>query len=71
MLVLEIIELVNVMQESGTAYKPSSPSFGKRVTEITVICITRSAKEAKKYGLSDGVIMNPMKALQPIPASVR
>jgi ATP-dependent Clp protease, protease subunit len=28
-----------------------------------------SAKEAKEYGLIDGVIMNPMKALQPLPAS--
>ncbi|KAA3475117.1 ATP-dependent Clp protease proteolytic subunit 5, chloroplastic-like isoform X1 [Gossypium australe] len=25
-----------------------------------------SAKEAKEYGLIDGVIMNPLKALQPI-----
>lgn len=29
-----------------------------------------SAKEAKDYGLIDGVIMNPLKALQPLPASV-
>ncbi|EEE58923.1 hypothetical protein OsJ_10573 [Oryza sativa Japonica Group] len=28
-----------------------------------------SAKEAKEYGLIDGVIMNPLKALQPLPAS--
>ncbi|XP_077240775.1 nuclear encoded CLP protease 5 [Tasmannia lanceolata] len=27
-----------------------------------------SAKEAKEYGLIDGVIMNPLKALQPLPA---
>ncbi|KAE8009344.1 hypothetical protein FH972_005784 [Carpinus fangiana] len=29
-----------------------------------------SAKEAKKYGLIDGVIMNPLKALQPVAATV-
>ncbi|KAJ6808760.1 ATP-dependent Clp protease proteolytic subunit 5, chloroplastic [Iris pallida] len=28
-----------------------------------------SAKEAKEYGLIDGVIMNPLKALQPLPAT--
>lgn len=28
-----------------------------------------SAKEAKEYGLIDGIIMNPMKALQPLPAA--
>lgn len=28
-----------------------------------------SAKEAKDYGLIDGVIMNPLKALQPLAAS--
>ncbi|GJN08072.1 hypothetical protein PR202_ga25960 [Eleusine coracana subsp. coracana] len=28
-----------------------------------------SAKEAKEYGLIDGVITNPLKALQPLPAS--
>ena len=28
-----------------------------------------SAKEAKEYGLIDGVIMNPFKALQPLPAT--
>ncbi|WVZ56703.1 hypothetical protein U9M48_007197 [Paspalum notatum var. saurae] len=28
-----------------------------------------SAKEAKEYGLIDGVVMNPLKALQPLPAS--
>ncbi|GLT42644.1 hypothetical protein SLA2020_166340 [Shorea laevis] len=28
-----------------------------------------SAKEAKDYGLIDGVIMNPMKAFQPLPAA--
>uniref|UniRef100_M8C3C5 ATP-dependent Clp protease proteolytic subunit n=1 Tax=Aegilops tauschii TaxID=37682 RepID=M8C3C5_AEGTA len=28
-----------------------------------------SAKEAKEYGLIDGVIVNPLKALQPLPAS--
>ncbi|KAK1316162.1 hypothetical protein QJS10_CPA05g00221 [Acorus calamus] len=28
-----------------------------------------SAKEAKDYGLIDGVILNPLKALQPLPAS--
>ncbi|RDX65279.1 ATP-dependent Clp protease proteolytic subunit 5, chloroplastic, partial [Mucuna pruriens] len=28
-----------------------------------------SAKEAKEYGLIDGVIMNPLKALQPLPAA--
>ncbi|KAF3434360.1 hypothetical protein FNV43_RR25463 [Rhamnella rubrinervis] len=28
-----------------------------------------SAKEAKDYGLIDGVIMNPLKALQPLPAT--
>ncbi|WOL06691.1 hypothetical protein Cni_G15425 [Canna indica] len=28
-----------------------------------------SAKEAKEYGLIDGVIMNPLKALQPLPVS--
>ncbi|PKU80592.1 ATP-dependent Clp protease proteolytic subunit 5, chloroplastic-like [Dendrobium catenatum] len=28
-----------------------------------------SAKEAKDYGLIDGVIMNPLKSLQPLPAS--
>lgn len=29
-----------------------------------------SAKEAKEYGLIDGVIMNPLKALQPVAAIV-
>lgn len=29
-----------------------------------------SAKEAKEYGLIDGVILNPLKALQPLPVSV-
>lgn len=28
-----------------------------------------SAKEAKEYGLIDGVIMNPLKALQPLAAT--
>lgn len=28
-----------------------------------------SAKEAKEYGLIDGVILNPLKALQPLPAT--
>lgn len=28
-----------------------------------------SAKEAKEYGLVDGIIMNPLKALQPLPAA--
>lgn len=28
-----------------------------------------SAKEAKEYGLIDGVIMNPLKALQPLAAA--
>lgn len=28
-----------------------------------------SPKEAKDYGLIDGVIMNPLKALQPLPAA--
>lgn len=28
-----------------------------------------SAKEAKEYGLIDGIIMNPLKALQPLPAT--
>lgn len=28
-----------------------------------------SAKEAKEYGLIDGVIMNPLKALQPLPST--
>lgn len=28
-----------------------------------------SAKEAEDYGLIDGVIMNPLKALRPLPAS--
>ena len=27
-----------------------------------------SAKEAKEYGLIDGIIMNPLKALQPLEA---
>ena len=27
-----------------------------------------SAKEAKEYGLIDGIIMNPLKALQPLAA---
>lgn len=29
-----------------------------------------SAKEAKEYGLIDGVILNPLKALQPLAATV-
>ncbi|XP_004300444.1 PREDICTED: ATP-dependent Clp protease proteolytic subunit 5, chloroplastic [Fragaria vesca subsp. vesca] len=29
-----------------------------------------SAKEAKEYGLIDGVILNPLKALQPLPVAV-
>ena len=28
-----------------------------------------SAKEAKEYGLIDGIIMNPLKALQPVAAA--
>ena len=28
-----------------------------------------SAKEAKEYGLIDGVILNPLKALQPLPVA--
>lgn len=28
------------------------------------------AKEAKEYGFIDGAIMNPLKALQPLPAAV-
>nr|GMD10701.1 ATP-dependent Clp protease proteolytic subunit 5, chloroplastic-like [Ipomoea batatas] len=41
----------------------------ERINQDTDRDYFMSAKEAKEYGLIDGVIMNPMKALQPLPAA--
>ncbi|KAL0918693.1 hypothetical protein M5K25_010716 [Dendrobium thyrsiflorum] len=41
----------------------------ERINQDTDRDFFMSAKEAKDYGLIDGIIMNPLKALQPLPAS--
>ncbi|CAL9109037.1 unnamed protein product, partial [Musa acuminata var. zebrina] len=41
----------------------------ERINQDTDRDYFMSAKEAKEYGLIDGVIMNPLKALQPLPAT--
>ncbi|CAJ2629032.1 ATP-dependent Clp protease proteolytic subunit 5, chloroplastic [Trifolium pratense] len=41
----------------------------EKITQDTDRDYFMSAKEAKDYGLIDGVIMNPLKALQPLPAA--
>nr|ABA41488.1 ATP-dependent Clp protease proteolytic subunit [Carica papaya] len=41
----------------------------ERINQDTDRDFFMSAKEAKEYGLIDGVIMNPLKALQPLTAS--
>lgn len=41
----------------------------ERINQDTDRDFFMSAKEAKEYGLIDGVIMNPLKTLQPLPAS--
>ena len=39
-----------------------------RINQDTDRDFFMSAKEAKEYGLIDGIIMNPLKALQPLAA---
>ena len=41
----------------------------EKINQDTVRDFFMSAKEAKDYGLTDGVILNPMKALQPLAAA--
>jgi ATP-dependent Clp protease protease subunit len=41
----------------------------EKITQDTDRDYFMSAKEAKEYGLIDGVIMNPLKALQPLAAA--
>lgn len=41
----------------------------ERINQDTDRDFFMSAKEAKDYGLIDGVIMNPLKALQPLAAA--
>lgn len=41
----------------------------EKINEDTDRDFFMSAKEAKEYGIIDGVIMNPMKALQPLAAA--
>lgn len=41
----------------------------EKINEDTDRDFFMSAKEAKEYGLIDGVILNPLKALQPVAAA--
>lgn len=41
----------------------------ERINQDTANDFFMGAKEAKDYGLVDGIIMNPLKALQPLAAS--
>ncbi|XP_028226327.1 ATP-dependent Clp protease proteolytic subunit 5, chloroplastic-like isoform X2 [Glycine soja] len=42
----------------------------EKINQDTDCDFFMNAKEAKEYGFIDGVIMNPLKALQPLPAAV-